>query len=404
MAPEAERGAQAIRLGIGVWVRVQARGCQRRESYAHWQYRIMFFGSRKCATIGTLPSSEGVGSMLDMSPSGPSRPGARLGARPGPRPGDLGQPRSGSVPATLGEVFALIRSGEVSTRSQVGRATGLSRTAVASRLSALLGSGLVVEDAGGGPAEGEPSGGGRPPIRLRFNRDAGGSCSPAPSAGSRTQLAVCDLMGAVLASSDLEQEVGPGPDELMPQVVACLSGLLEEVGRPTSRVRAVGLSIPGTARLRARGQPGLADHAGVGRRGAGADLREFGKAPVFVDNDADVMALSERRGHLERYRDLVLVKASTGIGAGIVSHGELLRGALGAAGELGHTKTPAAEGLTCRCGDTGCVPRQSREVGRWCRRCANAVVRWATSGTSQRWPPAGTPRRGTWWGERAAAG
>jgi predicted NBD/HSP70 family sugar kinase len=92
---------------------------------------------------------------------------------------------------------------------------------------------------------------------------------------------------------------------------------------------------------------------------AGVPLREelssrFG-APVFVDNDANVMALSERRGHLERHRDLLFVKASTGIGVGVVSGGQVLRGAWGAAGEIGHTKTGSAEGLACRCGDTGCV-------------------------------------------------
>ncbi len=74
-------------------------------------------------------------------------------------------------------------------------------------------------------------------------------------------------------------------------------------------------------------------------------LTEPGRAPVFVDNDVNVMALSERRGHLERHRDLILVKASTGIGAGIVAGGRLLRGALGAAGEIGHTKTESADGL-----------------------------------------------------------
>ena len=67
------------------------------------------------------------------------------------------------------------------------------------------------------------------------------------------------------------------------------------------------------------------------------------------------MALSERRGHLERHRDLLFVKASTGIGVGIVSGGRVLRGARGAAGEIGHTKTPAAQGRPCRCGEVGCV-------------------------------------------------
>ncbi|MGZ6746007.1 MAG: ROK family protein, partial [Nocardioides sp.] len=46
---------------------------------------------------------------------------------------------------------------------------------------------------------------------------------------------------------------------------------------------------------------------------------------------------------------------STGLGLGIVADGHVVAGHLGAAGEIGHTKTPAAEGLACRCGDTGCL-------------------------------------------------
>src|SRR4249920_330719 len=52
---------------------------------------------------------------------------------------------------------------------------------------------------------------------------------------------------------------------------------------------------------------------------------------------------------------MLLIKASTGRGAGIVAGGVLQRGAVGAAGEFGHTKIPAAAGVACRCGDTGCL-------------------------------------------------
>jgi predicted NBD/HSP70 family sugar kinase len=102
-------------------------------------------------------------------------------------------------------------------------------------------------------------------------------------------------------------------------------------------------------------------------------LHDLAAVPVHVDNDVNVMALSERRGHLETFDDLLLVKASTGLGAGIVSGGRLLRGALGAAGELGHTRTASAAGLACRCGETGCLEavaagwalvRDLREQGR----------------------------------------
>ena len=256
-----------------------------------------------------------------------------------------------SGPATAGEVFSLIRDGRVLTRSDVGRLTGLSRTAVAARLATLLDSGLVVEGADEREDRAAP---GRPASHLRFNRDAGVVLAGAIGR-SRTQLGVCDLDGSVLASVDLDQEVGPAPGDLMPQVVVAFGALLHEVGRVSGDVRAVGLSIPGTVDFR-RGasldSPIMAGWDGVE---LAPFLRGLTEAAVFVDNDANVMALSERRGHLERHRDLLFVKASTGVGVGIVSGGQVLRGAHGAAGEIGHTKVASAEGLPCRCGDTGCV-------------------------------------------------
>jgi predicted NBD/HSP70 family sugar kinase len=78
-------------------------------------------------------------------------------------------------------------------------------------------------------------------------------------------------------------------------------------------------------------------------------------APVMIDNDANVEALAERRGELRAFDDLLLLKVSTGLGAGVISGGVLQRGAVGAAGEFGHNKIPAAAGLACRCGDTGCL-------------------------------------------------
>lgn len=255
---------------------------------------------------------------------------------------------NGQGPATTGQVFSLIRDGLAVTRSEVRGVTGLSRTAVAARIGALLESGLVVE---GADHERSPSTGGRPPGRLRFNKDAGVVLAGAVGR-SRTQLGVCDLDGNVLRDSTLDQEVGTAPEELMPKVVAGFAALLD---RPAEAVRAIGLSIPGTVdyvRGASLDSPVMAGWDGVE---LAPFLRELTQAPVFVDNDANVMALSERRGHLEHHRDLVFVKASTGIGVGVVTGGQLLRGALGAAGEIGHTKIPAAKGLPCRCGDTGCL-------------------------------------------------
>jgi predicted NBD/HSP70 family sugar kinase len=77
--------------------------------------------------------------------------------------------------------------------------------------------------------------------------------------------------------------------------------------------------------------------------------------PVVVDNDANLGALAEARwGAGRRAETLVYVKASTGIGAGLVIGGRVFRGSSGTAGEIGHFSVDD-DGLVCRCGSRGCL-------------------------------------------------
>jgi predicted NBD/HSP70 family sugar kinase len=52
--------------------------------------------------------------------------------------------------------------------------------------------------------------------------------------------------------------------------------------------------------------------------------------------------------------DVVYVRLTSGIGAGLILGGRLHHGANGFAGELGHVQV-AAEGVVCRCGNRGCL-------------------------------------------------
>ncbi len=281
----------------------------------------------------------------------------------------MSMPRLSAPPATAGEIFALVRDGEADTRAELGRITGLSRSAVASRVAALAGLGLIIE------TEDTQSTGGRPPARLSFDVDAGVVLAAAIGR-SRSQLGVFTLGGEFLAGDTVDQEIGIGPDELMPQITKRLQALLDESHRTEHRILGVGLSIPGTADT-ARGcsldSPIMHGWDGVPLAPFFADTTS---APVFLDNDANAMVLAERRDNRDRFQNALLVKASTGLGAGIVAGGALQRGSLGAAGEFGHTKTAAAAGVACRCGDSGCLEaiaggwalvralnEQGREVG-----------------------------------------
>ncbi|WP_310528564.1 ROK family transcriptional regulator, partial [Nocardioides sp.] len=255
----------------------------------------------------------------------------------------------GALPgATAGDLLDLIRSGRATTRGEFGRLTGLSRTAVSARLASLVAAGLVLE------GDEESATGGRPASTLVLNRDAGLVLGVAIGR-SRSQMSVRALDGTELASTSHDQEVGLGPDVLLPVVAEQLASMLAGLGRSGDEVRGVGLSLPGIVD-RERGVS--VDSAALG----GWDgvslapyLRDVTTAPLVVDNDCNVMALSERDGHLLEHDDVLVLKASTGLGLGIVAGGALVRGHLGAAGELGHVKVAAAEGLRCRCGDVGCL-------------------------------------------------
>lgn len=77
--------------------------------------------------------------------------------------------------------------------------------------------------------------------------------------------------------------------------------------------------------------------------------------PAYADNDANLGALAESTWGARRgVNNLVFVKVGTGIGAGLILNGQLHRGHIGVAGEIGHN--PISDlGPACTCGNRGCL-------------------------------------------------
>ncbi|WP_322768010.1 ROK family transcriptional regulator [Frankia sp. Cr1] len=255
--------------------------------------------------------------------------------------------------APAGEVFRLIRGGEAATRADIASLTGMSRTAVALRVSQLLEQGLVVERTDG------PSTGGRPPSRLEFHT-SGGVVLAASMGASRAQLAVCDLTGKILAEDDLEADIREGPDAVLPEAAGRLEQLLAGSAHARDTVRGVGVSVPGSVDVETGRTVSPLVLPGWDGVAIPPYFTNHFAVPVLVDNDVNVMTLGEYRTqydtqHVPPVGDLLFVKASTGIGAGIMSGGRLQRGALGAAGEIGHIRVCDGGGAVCRCGNVDCL-------------------------------------------------
>ncbi len=81
---------------------------------------------------------------------------------------------------------------------------------------------------------------------------------------------------------------------------------------------------------------------------------QFTAPKVVLDNDANLLAYAESIYGRPSGETLIGIKASTGIGAGIIIGGNIFRGMRGVAGELGHTSVQA-DGRFCVCGGRGCL-------------------------------------------------
>jgi len=123
-----------------------------------------------------------------------------------------------------------------------------------------------------------------------------------------------------------------------------------------AEIAAVGFGIPCTFDQRT-GTAVSSVHLPLHNIAFGDVMTERLGLPVFVDNDANVAALAEQRSGAARgSSEAVLLTIGTGIGSGLILRNQLYRGAIGAAGELGHMVIDE-DGPRCQghCPNRGCL-------------------------------------------------
>jgi predicted NBD/HSP70 family sugar kinase len=249
---------------------------------------------------------------------------------------------------SAGALLHLIRDGVAVTRADLARATGLARSTVAQRVDALLGHGLVYE------AGGSASTGGRPPMVLAFNREAG-VVLVADLGATHARVAVSDLAGTPLAERVGDLDIALGPEPALGWVSERFTELLEEAGRAREDVRGIGVGVPGPVEFDSGRPVNPPIMPGWDDFPIPEWFADRYGAPVLVDNDVNIMARGEHWVHWRATEHLLLVKVGTGIGCGIVADGHIHRGARGAAGDIGHIRATDRADVVCRCGNVGCL-------------------------------------------------
>ncbi|MET8905790.1 MULTISPECIES: ROK family protein [unclassified Streptomyces] len=263
-----------------------------------------------------------------------------------------------SSQASAGALLQLIRSGRANTRADLQQATGLSRSTVGQRLDLLNRAGWLRHATGS-------STGGRPSHRIVF--EPGHASVIAFDLETRhARAAVLDLAGTILAEHTAPLDVAEGPEHVLDRLAEWFPDLIGAAGIPASHVAGIGLSVPGPVDWES-GQvieppimPGW-DRYPIRERLQQAYAAKTGldpaahAVPVLVDNDANLMALAEYQANHRDCASFVLLKVSTGIGAGVVIGDSLYRGIDGGAGDIGHIRLHDRSDALCMCGSHGCL-------------------------------------------------
>ncbi len=242
-----------------------------------------------------------------------------------------------------------VRLGRSSSRSELVTSTGLGRAIVARRVQELIDRGLLTEGDVG------RSTGGRPPRQLVFRGDAG-HVLVADLGATSIDVAVTSLDGRILGHHDEPARIEDGPERCLERVDALFETLLATSPDIPGRLWGVGIGVPGPVEFewgRPTSPPIMPGWDGYPIRER--FTRRYG-APVWVDNDVNLLALGElRSGVAAGHDNVVVIKIGTGIGAGIISGGRIHRGARGSAGDVGHIQVTDDASVVCRCGNIGCL-------------------------------------------------
>ena len=242
-------------------------------------------------------------------------------------------------------VLRAVRAVGSLTQADIVRATGLSAATVSTIVRELQASALVVVT---------------PTVKGRRAQ----SVSLSPLSGlaigidmgqAHLRGAICDMGYQTLIEDEIDYDIAQSPEEGLRKVVWLVRTLLERARVDRSRVRGVGVSVPGPL------DPvtGGARSVTLVPRWQGVDIAEelSGRVdlPVQLITDVHAAAVGELTcGASRSTAEMVYIRLSTSVEAALVIRGEVYPGSSGLAGQFGHI-TVDESGQVCRCGNRGCL-------------------------------------------------
>ena len=223
---------------------------------------------------------------------------------------------------------AIIHCGPIS-RASIAKQTGLSKQTVSELVRILEDDGWVCET---GRTSGHV---GRTATTYELITDSA-FMAAVDLGGTKVRVAIVDLAGGILAEV-VEPTHPDGGQAVAHQIGALVQRAAEDAGIDRTRVQQTVVGCPGVPDL-ATGRVNFAPNIdGIDRFDFRAAVSEAVGTRVMLENDVNLAVLGEHwLGAGQGIDHLAFIALGTGVGAGIIVNGALLRGATGAAGELAY--------------------------------------------------------------------
>jgi predicted NBD/HSP70 family sugar kinase len=252
--------------------------------------------------------------------------------------------------SNLGLVLRHLRDSGPRSRARIAQETGLNKATVSSLVAELAERGLV----GAGDVDRDGSVG-RPGLIVHL--DGGLVCGIGVELNvDYAATLVLDLCGTVVFEHRVALDAPVmGPERTLDAIAGLVGEALAAVAERGAMAVGLTVAVPGLARS-VDGVVTLAPNLGWHDVAVLAGLRERLDVdfPIRVENDANLSAIAEwAMGSEARTPDLVYLTGEVGVGGGVIVAGQLLRGAGGLSGEVGHMSL-GDPGQVCGCGRSGC--------------------------------------------------
>jgi predicted NBD/HSP70 family sugar kinase len=282
---------------------------------------------------------------------------AVLDARPlylsGPRDGtSRGRVDQAAVRrSNLGLVLRHLRDSGPRSRARIAQETGLNKATVSSLVAELVSRGLVSEgtvDRAGSV--------GRPGLTVHL--DGRSVCGIGVEFNVDYAVAlVLDLRSEVLFERRIALDVPVlGPQRTLDAVAGLAREAIAAAAAVGARPTGITVAVPGLVdgiEGVVTVAPNIGWHGVAALEGLRARLSDV-RSPIRIENDANLSAIGEwAMGSEARTPDLVYLTGEVGVGGGVIVAGQLLRGASGLSGEVGHMPLAGQDHL-CGCGRRGC--------------------------------------------------